>query len=180
MSGPPSASGPYAPPGQPPQGGYGSASVPGPYATQGYPPPGYPAPQQPGGPAPQGYGQPAAPAQRGMFSLMFDSSFTEYATPRLIRFVFILTIIVSIGGWILAVVSALSVPYGAGASAALTLLFGWVPALLSIALVRIALEGVLALVRTAERVTAIDTRAEEAEREASAKAETDDADSSDD
>ncbi|SDS81195.1 protein of unknown function [Microlunatus soli] len=104
----------------------------------------------------------------------FDFSFASYATPGLVKIIYILAVIIAAIGWIgstisyfvLAAtthtaVSRLGGPPQTDTSVAmfispvLLLLFGWVPGLLWVLVVRVVLEAALALVRAAEDVRAM-------------------------
>ena len=152
----PSASYPPAPaPGYPPLG----------TPTAGFPPAGPSAYPPAGGPAayPQGGysnqpGQPFAPAPaapKSGFGALFDFSFADYATPSIVKLVYVLTFVVNVLGWLAATfvmfgMGSIGSYYGGGNSAVgvLTLLVGWVPALLNVATMRLALEFYLVTLRT--------------------------------
>jgi hypothetical protein len=77
---------------------------------------------------------------------LFDFSFTKFATPGLVKIVYILQVVGAVGAWLLWLLAAF------GASR-LVLLVGWIPVLLSIAFTRFVLEGIVALIRIHDRVT---------------------------
>ncbi len=119
-----------------------------------YPPPGGGYGQQPSGWGPPpggGVGGPSgAPAQSNFFSALFDYSFNSFATPGLIRIIYIIgTVLIGLG-WIGYTITFFSV---AGALAGiLTLVFGAVFALFAIALLRVSLEFYYAVVRMSEDI----------------------------
>jgi hypothetical protein len=142
--------GSYAPPAQ--QAGYGQ--TPPPWATpaaqpgaQGWPG-AYPAPGGPGGPAPGG-------AARSFPGALFDFGFTTFATPVVIKVLYILSL-VGIGlFYIFAVISGfLQDPL----TGLITLVVGAVVALLSLIYTRVLLELLYAVVRMAEDVRALRDR----------------------
>jgi hypothetical protein len=103
-----------------------------------------------------------------------DFSFDSYATPGLVKIIYILAAVLGalwwIGGTIVMFVAAASQPeiagYSSGPSgsdfipAILSLLLGWIPVLLWLLLVRVLLEAAMALVRTASDVRALRSDAE--------------------
>lgn len=159
---------------------------------QPYPPEAYaqqPHPQQAYGQQP--YGQPsAAPSDgapsfaavpppppglgrgdRGGLKALFDFNFDSYATPAIVKIVFVIAIVLAVLGWLgsalmyfilggLMLDSRSSEDAGAVLIVwgVLTLLFGWIPGLLTIAFGRMQLELVLATVRTNIAVNAIRTK----------------------
>ncbi len=93
---------------------------------------------------------------------ILDFGFTKFVTPALVKVVYVLTVVTAIGWWVFAVIGAFSFSsmmgsFGGGSAAGgiLTLLFGWIPAVLFIAMVRFTLEFYLANIRTNARVTEI-------------------------
>lgn len=166
---PPQAVNPYAAPSHTPPPPSGASAYPTSAPSAPYPPhpqqPGYPQATYPpqNGPAQQpyapgayaggaAYGPAPTPSQRGnALGGLIDFSFATYATPAAAKAIYILAIVAFVGGWLGDVLNGLQGYPVAMASPFLTLLFGWVPALLGICLVRAGLEGVLALIRTHER-----------------------------
>lgn len=136
-------------------------------ATAGPNPP-YGAP--PGGQS--GYGPPGPPPHRSVsdanpFRAAFDFTFDSYATPGLVKIIYVLAVILAaiwwIGGTIMsfitgAAITSLGDPYGESGGAGgvvlgiFWLLLGWIPALLWLLLVRIMLEASIALVRVADDI----------------------------
>ncbi|MDO5533537.1 MAG: DUF4282 domain-containing protein [Propionibacteriaceae bacterium] len=127
-------------------------------------------PPMPEGESRYGYGVPPTPAggtrpgvgakDANPFSALFDFSFAKFATPGLIKIVYILSVVIAGGTWLLFVLagfSADSVVDGTGAGI-IALLFGWIPALFSIAVTRFLLEGIVAVIRIHDRVTEIAAR----------------------
>lgn len=121
------------------------------------PPP--PPPQQPaaGPPNPYGTPPPAAPeppADRGdggggVFKALFDFSFTNYATPSIVRIIYVLAIVFGTLAWLVAAVTMLASGRGT-VMLVLVIALGWIPLLLWISILRVGLELALASVRTAE------------------------------
>lgn len=93
-------------------------------------------------------------------SALFDFSFTKFATPGLVKIVYILQVVAAVGVWLIWLLGALAGnSFGGGPGMALVvLLFGWIPVLLSIAFTRFILEGVVALIRIHDRVAEIAQR----------------------
>ncbi len=140
-------------PGQPPYAGQA------PYAGQ----PPY-AGQQPVAGQPSAWGVPPVRQKRDNNSLraLLDFGFKEDATPGLVKSVYILAVLTGVGGWVLSVFGAFWLPWlfggfggGGTANGVITLLFGWIPAALFIAFVRLTLEFYLVNSRTNAKVTEI-------------------------
>ncbi|HEY9293848.1 MAG TPA: DUF4282 domain-containing protein [Microlunatus sp.] len=106
----------------------------------------------------------------------FDFSFSRYATPGLVKIIYILAVVIAalwwIGGTIFTFiagaaassVSAYGDSGGGGGTVLLgfvTLLLGWIPALLWVLFVRVVLEGLMALVRVAEDARGIRKKVDE-------------------
>ncbi len=122
---PPAGQPPAPPPsGQPPVSGWGG--VPG----------------QPGGPVP-----PKPSAASGFLSALFDFSFTKFVTPSIVKVVYVLVVIVTALAYVSWILGGFGYDTGLGVVA---LLFGWIPALLIIALTRVQLEYMVALIRASE------------------------------
>lgn len=120
------------PPYPPPPGAYGQQ-----------PPPNWGPPPGPGGPS-------GPPAQKSFFSALFDFSFNSFATPGLIRVIYIIgTVLIGLG-WLGYTVVAFGA-FGAAAGIGV-LIFGAVFALFSIALLRVSLEFYYAVVRMSEDI----------------------------
>ena len=117
-----------------------------------YPPSGGGYGQQPagwGGPPP-GSGPSGAPAQTSFFSALFDYSFNSFATPGLIRILYIIgTVLIGLT-WLGYVV--LGFFTGQPVLGIIALLFGAVFALFAIALLRVSLEFYYAVVRMSEDI----------------------------
>lgn len=155
---------PYGQPGPAPQpyGQYSPAPPPYGQPVQGHPP--Y-APLSYGQPGPgqqayeqEPYGQqaPYGPPQPGAedparddnpLNALFDLSFTQYATPAVIRVLYILLILVGGISWLLAVVSGFA---WSGASGLGALVGGGIALATWILLVRVSLEFFLSIIRVAQ------------------------------
>jgi hypothetical protein len=119
-----------------------------------YPPPpggGYGQQQPAGWGPPPGLGGPSgAPAQKSFFAALFDFSFNSFATPGLIRIIYIIGTVLIVLGWLGYTVTLFSL---AGAAAGIgTLIFGAIFALFAIALLRVSLEFYYAVVRMSEDI----------------------------
>ena len=85
----------------------------------------------------------------GFFSALFDFSFSSFATPKIVKFVYLLaTIFIALGfiGW---VIGAFSASVGLGI---VVLILGAVAALVWLAFIRMTLEIYYAVVRMSEDV----------------------------
>ncbi|GAA2552305.1 DUF4282 domain-containing protein [Pseudonocardia hydrocarbonoxydans] len=114
------------------------------------PPPGGYGQQQPAGWGPPPGGPSGAPAQKSFFSALFDFTFDSFATPGLIRILYIIGTVLIVLGWLGYVVigfSALGAAAGIG-----ILIFGAIFALFAIALLRVSLEFYYAVVRMSEDI----------------------------
>ncbi|GHC88894.1 hypothetical protein GCM10007079_34240 [Nocardiopsis terrae] len=131
---------------QPQSGGYPGAASGGQYYQQ----PGVP-PQQPQG----GYAQPAS---TGFFGALFDFSFREFVTTRIIKILFILWLVL-IGFWfiggLVAAIAMMSEAFFAGFLALLGVLVGTA---ISVLLSRVVLELLIVVFRISEDLTAIRQR----------------------
>jgi hypothetical protein len=150
------APGGYGPPQGYGQGEYGQGGYPeAGYPQAGYPQPGYPQPgyPQPGYPQQGPYGGPPVGGPqgeaRGFFSALFDFSFTTFATPVVVKVVYIVGIIVLALGWVGAVVVGFSRSPAVGLAA---LLLGGLAAFFYLVLLRVTLELYYAIVRMSEDV----------------------------
>lgn len=168
---------PFAAPAQPSYGapadpGYGAPAEPpsagSPYASSPQAPSGAPDPyaaQQPYPPAPPYAAQygppPAAPRQdANPLAALFDFGFTKFATPGIVKIVYLLSVVVAGLGWLTVVVSGFGMGRYAGGAmmGTVALLFGWIPALLFVAYMRFILEAIVAVIRIHDRVNEIAER----------------------
>ncbi len=106
-------------------------------------------PQGPSGPPPGwqsgGYSQQA----KGIFGALFDYGFNSFVTPALVKVIYIVsTVLVAVYYLFLVGIGFASGP----AFGALTLLLGWIPALLVLAFIRVSLEFYYAVIRMSEDV----------------------------
>lgn len=126
------------PGGQPYPGGYGQQQMP-----PGYGPP-------PGPPAPAGLGGPSGAPQSSAFGALFDFSFTSFATPGLIRILYIVGTVLLLLFWLGFTVVTFATS-GAGAGL-ISLLLGAVVVLFYLAFLRLTLEFYYAVVRMSEDI----------------------------
>lgn len=133
------------PGGQPyPSGGYGQPPGQQPPPSWG-PPPG----AVPGGPPPGGAPGGPPPARRSAFSALFDYSFSSFATPGLIRLLYVVgTVLIGLA-YISYVVISFNITPALGL---ITLGIGAVISLFSLALLRVSLEFYYAVVRMSEDI----------------------------
>jgi hypothetical protein len=147
-------------PGQPPAPPFGQAGqpAPGPQPTQ--PPFGYPgagAPGQSGQPGPWSQLAPQGPREANPLKAAFDFSFGSYATPGLIKLIYIIAVALGVLTWLFYVVIGFASEPVVGV---LALVLGWIPTLLFVLLLRVALEVSLAGVRTAMDVRVLRERSD--------------------
>lgn len=137
----------------PPPGSYGQPS---PGSGAGYPGgPGYPGGQEYGGGAPF---SPKAEA-KGLFASLFDLSFTHFATPHIVRIVYIVAMVL-IGLGALGAISTAFVAMSQGAAAMGLLLLIATPfgALLYLGLARMTMEVYVAICRSADELRRMNDR----------------------
>jgi hypothetical protein len=139
---------------QPPGGFGGGPAGPPPYGS-GYgqqPAPGWGPPPGPGGPAGYPGGPGGAPLQaegKNFFAALFDYSFNSFATPGLIRVLYIIGTVVIALGWLGYTVVFFQFSAVAGL---ITLIFGAVVSLFVLAFLRVSLEFYYAVVRMSEDI----------------------------
>ncbi|MFT3876570.1 MAG: DUF4282 domain-containing protein [Propioniciclava sp.] len=136
---------------QPPQS-YGQAPY-APYGAGSVPPP----------QAPPTWAAPPMPPSRhdaNPLAALFDFGFTKFATPGIVKVVYILSVVGAVLVWVMAIISGFGAGRYAGGPAmgVVALLFGWIPALLFIAYMRFILEAIVALIRIHDRVDEIASR----------------------
>jgi hypothetical protein len=127
------------------QGWPGGQQYPGGYGQQPPPNPGWGGQQQP----PAGMPTQLAPGERSGFAALFDFSFTSFATPSLIRLLYIVgTVLIGLYyvGMVIAMFTTSSI------AGVLTLVFGAVVALFMLAFLRLSLEFYFAVVRMSEDI----------------------------
>src|SRR3954452_13642638 len=139
-----------------PPGGYGGGPAGPPPYGRGYaqqPPPGWGPPPGPGGPGgypgPPSGGQPLQSEGKNFFAALFDYSFNSFATPGLIRVLYIIGTVVIALGWLGYTVVLFQFSAVAGL---ITLIFGAVVALFMLAFLRVSLEFYYAVVRMSEDI----------------------------
>jgi hypothetical protein len=123
----------------------GQQQYPG-YGQKQQPAPGWGAQQQQ---PPAGMPTQLPPADRSGFASLFDFSFTSFATPSLIRLLYIVGTVL-IGLYYVGMVIAMFLT--SSVAGLLTLVFGAVVALFMLALLRVSLEFYFAVVRMSEDV----------------------------
>lgn len=171
---PMSSSNPYDPGHSTPGANEGAG---GPEQQPGYPQPQAPAHAQYGTPvgAPHdapGYDQGTVqgPAQRdrqqskGFFGALFDFSFSHYVTISFAKVIYILGIIVSLLLWIFWIITGFAsgaVGFGDynAVPGILAVVFGWIPVVINILVIRVVLEFAVAMIRTAQNTTDLSQRA---------------------
>lgn len=153
--------------------GWGGQAEPQPFQPAPPPPPAPPAPPSypsaesqwtppPASPYASAPYTPAAPKVRDAnpFAALFDFSFTKFATPGLVKIVYILQVVAAVLTWLIWIISGFGASRFAGGAGMgfVALFFGWIPVLLSIAFTRFVLEAIVALIRINDRVTEIAER----------------------
>lgn len=114
----------------------------------------------------QGMPQQAPAGDAGFFSSLFDFSFQKYATPSIVKMVYILvSVLLGLGalGWSLMLIIGMVDAMEWGDGGAGVLMFLGIPVvllfvLLQLALFRVLLEAGLALVRAAQSLKALENR----------------------
>ncbi|BDZ43203.1 hypothetical protein GCM10025865_25020 [Paraoerskovia sediminicola] len=86
---------------------------------------------------------------KGLFGSLFDFSFTNYVTPKVVRIVYVIGIVLIALVWVIGVITAFTQSIWGGL---LALLIGPIFALLYLIMFRILLEFYVAIVATAETV----------------------------
>ncbi len=144
-----------APDSFPAQGAYPAGAYPASAQSGSYPasaqsaayPPGYGAygPQGQTGFPPPGMPTTAVVARKDGFGALFDFAFNTFATPSLAKLVYVLAVVLNVLVWLgysimlLGNTGSMYMP-GTSMLGVLCLLFGWIPALLNIAMMRLILE----------------------------------------
>lgn len=85
----------------------------------------------------------------GFFRALFDFSFTEFITPKIVKLVYILATVVLILGWFVFMVAAFSQSALAGL---FVLVVGAIGVIVYLALIRMTLEFYLSIVRMSEDI----------------------------
>lgn len=131
---------------QPPAGAPGYGPPAGPPPGYGGPPPGYGGPGGPGGPGPSS----GMPPAKNFFGALFDFDFNFFATPVVVKVLYIIGMVVIGLGWLAAIVTGF---IGNGAlGGILALVLGAVVALFYLILFRVTLEFYYAVVRMSEDI----------------------------
>lgn len=109
----------------------------------------YSSPPPPENPSPYG-GSPAGNVSAGgFFSALFDFSFNEFITPKVVKFVYVIAAILIPLVWIVWVLVGFSQNAGAGLA---ILIIGAIVVIFYLALIRMTLEFYLAIVRMSEDI----------------------------
>lgn len=120
------------------------------------PPP--PLPPQPnsGAPVPPWESPQQAGAEaQGFFRALFDFSFTQFVTLKFAKFIYVLLIVALALSWLSAIIGGFTVHPGVGIGA---LLLGWIPLLIALIFYRMAIEFVVATIRTAQNTSQLVAR----------------------
>ncbi|GAA2744971.1 hypothetical protein GCM10009868_24730 [Terrabacter aerolatus] len=85
----------------------------------------------------------------GFFTALFDFSFTNFVTPILVRFVYLLATVALVASWLIFVIIAFSQGVGSGLAA---LILGPIFVVIYLAVIRMTLEFYLSVVRMSEDI----------------------------
>jgi hypothetical protein len=99
--------------------------------------------------SPYGGGAAQSTDASGFFRALFDFSFTEFITPKVVKFVYVLATVALILGWLVFLISGFSQSAGAGI---FVLIGGAIGVILYLALIRMTLEFYLAIVRMSQDI----------------------------
>lgn len=146
---------PYDPSNQPHNGNNETTSFdPASYSQSGY------AGMPPMPPASQPYGQQPATgsSQDSFFKALFDFSFTRYATPSVVKVIYIILFVLISLAVLFGVIAALVGAANENASTILLIPFVILFGIVGLAVYRVGLEVSLSIIRTAQSVQAIDQR----------------------
>lgn len=124
----------------------GGAGAPGAGSTPPPPPP----PMAPAG-GPSGMSSIPDPAREGagFFTALFDFSFTNFVTPILVRFVYLLATVALVASWLIFVFAGFANSVGTGLAA---LILGPIFVIIYLAVIRMTLEFYLSVVRMSEDI----------------------------
>jgi hypothetical protein len=155
MSNDPGAPGEYQPGQQGWQGGQQPPPYPGGFGQQQQPPPawgGYPQPGQPGGYGPPPPGQPIGGPQgqsSSPFAALFDFEFNTFATPAVVKILYIVGMVLLGLGYIVALIGGFAQGVGIGLA---FLIGGAIVVLFYLIMFRVLLEFYYAVVRMSEDI----------------------------
>lgn len=124
----------------------------------GNPPASFPAgaSQPPAGQGQQGYPSPPLGSNEmqasggGFFSALFDFSFTQFVTPKIVKFVYILAMIGLVLGYVIFV--SASFAQGGAAQGLVVLIVGAIAVIIYLAFIRMTLEFYYAIVRMSQDI----------------------------
>ena len=139
---------PSSQPASPRPGAPGAAGASGAAVGGSTPPP--PPPVAPAG-GPSGMSSIPDPAREGagFFTALFDFSFTNFVTPILVRFVYLLATVALVASWLIFVFAGFANSVGTGLAA---LILGPIFVIIYLAVIRMTLEFYLSVVRMSEDI----------------------------
>lgn len=139
-----------APQGSPPPSSVPPSPAPGAGSTPPPPPPPVSPVGAPSG-GPSGMSSIPDPAKEGagFFTALFDFSFTNFVTPILVRFVYLLATVALVATWLIFVFAGFANSAGAGLGA---LILGPIFVIIYLAVIRMTLEFYLSVVRMSEDI----------------------------
>jgi hypothetical protein len=85
----------------------------------------------------------------GFFTALFDFSFTNFVTPILVRFVYLLATVALVASWLIFVIVGFTQNVGTGLAA---LILGPIFVIIYLAVIRMTLEFYLSVVRMSEDI----------------------------
>jgi hypothetical protein len=119
------------------------------YGQQPPPPPPTGPPSGPGSPGAGPAGVPSGSDAKGFFAALFDLSFSTFVTPMIIKFVYVLAMVVLVLVWLFWLVAAFSQSAGFGVA---VLILGPIVLIIYLAFIRMTLEIYFAVVRMSEDI----------------------------
>jgi hypothetical protein len=133
----------------------GAAATPSPGRSSAPPPPGWPPTGGPPAGAPPPHFGPRPTPAKGFWAGLFDFGFTTFVTPKVIKFVYVVTTIIIGLVWILWLISGFRYSSGLGI---LVLVLGPLVALLWLIVYRIMLELAMVIFRIGADIHAMNER----------------------
>lgn len=133
------------------QPAYGQPTTPygtqAPYGGSGSYPPAYGDPSGMGGMG--GTGGPQGTTEKGFLASLFDFSFSSFITPKVVKFVYALSVVVLVSVWVVFLIGSFVTSPGAGL---MVLVLGPIGLLLYLCFIRMTLEFYVAVVRMSEDI----------------------------
>ena len=115
----------------------------------GNPPPQDPYGQQPYGQQPPHGSGPGGTDAKGFFGALFDFGFNHFVTPKIVKFVYVLALVLLVLGWLVYTIAIFTESAGLGLA---SLIFGPIFILIYLCFIRMTLEFYLAVTRLSEEI----------------------------